>query len=169
MVVAANSRGRYPRLPAEQRVNSEFMLGPRAAVARIPHQVQNGCRRSNAHLAGQDPPRPWPTPMAPICCTSMATASWPLLGQILGPENGRGLRPTLMATTPTAPRPAPAGQSSEPVGSLMLDTAPKGHAATPPRDQHQASLLAFTCPHRWCCGCQPPGLSEAPGACKDHE
>jgi len=66
MVVAANSRGRYPRLPAEQRVNSEFMLGPRAAVARIPHQVQNGCRRSNAHLAGQDPPRPWPTPMAPM-------------------------------------------------------------------------------------------------------
>ena len=51
MVVAANSRGRYPRLPAEQRVNSEFMLGPRAAVARIPHQVQNGCRRCNAHLA----------------------------------------------------------------------------------------------------------------------
>ena len=50
MVVAANSRGRYPRLPAEQRVNSEFMLGPRAAVARIAHQVQNGCRRSNAHL-----------------------------------------------------------------------------------------------------------------------
>ena len=42
------------------------MLGPRAAVARIPHQVQNGCRRSNAHLAGQDPPRPWPTPMAPM-------------------------------------------------------------------------------------------------------
>ena len=66
MVVAANSRGRYPRLPAEQRVNSEFMLGPRAAVARIAHQVQNGCRRSNAHLAGQDPPRPWPTPMAPM-------------------------------------------------------------------------------------------------------
>ena len=65
MVVAANSRGRYPRLPAEQRVNSEFMHGPRAAVARIPHQVQNGCRRSNAHLAGQDLPRPWPTPMAP--------------------------------------------------------------------------------------------------------
>ena len=50
MVVAANSRGRYSRLPAEQRVNSEFMLGPRAAVARIAHQVQNGCRRSNAHL-----------------------------------------------------------------------------------------------------------------------
>ena len=66
MVVAANSRGRYPHLPAEQRVNSEFMLGPRAAVARIAHQVQNGCRRSNAHLAGQDPPRPWPTPMAPM-------------------------------------------------------------------------------------------------------
>ena len=66
MVVAANSRGRYPRLPAEQRVNNEFMLGPRAAVARIAHQVQNGCRRSNAHLAGQDPPRPWPTPMAPM-------------------------------------------------------------------------------------------------------
>ena len=65
MVVAANSRGGYPRLPAEQRINNEFMLGPRAAVARIAHQVQNGCRRSNAHLAGQDPPRPWPTPMAP--------------------------------------------------------------------------------------------------------
>ena len=65
MVVAANSRGGYPRRPAEQRVNNEFMLGPRAAVARIAHQVQNGCRRSNAHLAGQDPPRPWPTPMAP--------------------------------------------------------------------------------------------------------
>ena len=42
------------------------MLGPRAAVARIAHQVQNGCRRSNAHLAGQDPPRPWPTPMVPM-------------------------------------------------------------------------------------------------------
>ena len=66
MVVAANSRGGYPRRPAEQRVNNEFMLGPRAAVARIAHQVQNGCRRSNAHLAGQDPPRPWPTPMAPM-------------------------------------------------------------------------------------------------------
>ena len=66
MVAAANSRGRYPRLPAEQLVNSEFMLGPRAAVARIPHQVQNGCRLNNAHLAGQDPPRPWPTPMAPM-------------------------------------------------------------------------------------------------------
>ena len=66
MVVAANSRGGYPRLPAEQRLNNEFVLGPRAAVARIAHQVQNGCRRSNAHLAGQDPPRPWPTPMAPM-------------------------------------------------------------------------------------------------------
>ena len=66
MVVAANSRGSYSRRPAEQRVNNEFVLGPRAAVARIAHQVQNGCRRSNAHLAGQDPPRPWPTPMAPM-------------------------------------------------------------------------------------------------------
>ena len=46
MVVAANSRGRYPRLPAEQRGNSEFMLGPRAAVARIAHQVQTACRRT---------------------------------------------------------------------------------------------------------------------------
>ena len=77
MVVAANSRGRYPRLPAEQRVNSEFMLGPRAAVARIPHQVQNGCRRSNAHLAGQDPPRPWPTPMAPMDGSNGTEASVP--------------------------------------------------------------------------------------------
>ena len=75
MVVAANSRGGYPRLPAEQRVNNEFVLGPRAAVARIAHQVQNGCRRSNAHLAGQNPPRPWPTPMAPMDGSNVTEAS----------------------------------------------------------------------------------------------
>ena len=98
MVVAANSRGGYPRRPAEQRVNNEFMLGPRAAVARIAHQVQNGCRRSNAH---------WSRPAATVANADGADgrvkwdrskrlrrrAACPLVRSPVAASDGRGSSP----------------------------------------------------------------------------
>ena len=64
VVVAANSRGGYPRLPTEQRVTTSSC----SARAQQSRESPTRCRMVAVvpMRIGQDPPRPWPTPMAPM-------------------------------------------------------------------------------------------------------